>query len=87
QMLADSTGLSVALPAAPEPVLLGAAMLGAVASGVHGDAGSAMAAMSGSARLFVPASGDLAALHVRRYAGFIALQQAAREIRTLIAAP
>ena len=87
QMLADSTGLSVALPAAPEPVLLGAAMLGAVASGVHGDAGAAMAAMSGTARLFAPASGDLAALHDRRYAGFTALQQAAREIRTIIAAP
>lgn len=87
QMLADSTGLPVALPEAPEPVLLGAAMLGAMASGTHPDAAAAMAAMSGTARLFAPATGDLAALHDRRYAAFTALQQTARDIRWIIAAP
>ena len=81
QMLADSTGLPVALPEVPEPVLLGAAMLGAIASGCHADAGSAMAAMSGPARLFQPAKGDLAALHHRRFAGFTALQEVARGMR------
>jgi len=87
QMLADSTGLPVALPEAPEPVLLGAAMLGAMASGTHPDAAAAMAAMSGTARLYTPATGDLAALHDRRYAAFTALQQAARDIRRILATP
>lgn len=87
QLLADSTGLPVALPEAPEPVLLGAAMLGAMASGTHPDAAAAMAAMSGTARLYTPATGDLAALHDRRYAAFTTLQKAARDIRRIIAAP
>ena len=87
QMLADSTGLPVALPEAPEPVLLGAAMLGAMASGTHPDAAAAIAAMSGTARLFAPATGDLATLHDRRYAAFTALQQTARDLRRIIAAP
>jgi D-ribulokinase len=33
QIIADATGLSVVMPETPEPVLLGAAMLGAVAAG------------------------------------------------------
>ena len=69
------------LPEAPEPVLLGAAMLGAIASGQHADAQAAMAAMSGPARLFQPATGDLAALHSRRFAAFTALQEVARRMR------
>lgn len=83
QMLADSTGLPVALPEAPEPVLLGSAMLGAMASGMHADADTAMAAMSGKARLFSPAKGDLSHLHAARYRAFAVLQQAGREVRAL----
>jgi D-ribulokinase len=58
-----------------------------MASGTHPDAAAAMAAMSGTARLYAPATGALAALHDRRYAAFAALQQAARDIRRIIAAP
>src|SRR5262245_44877210 len=46
QIMADTTGLSVALPRTHEPVLLGAAMLGAVASGACGSSGQAMESMS-----------------------------------------
>ena len=46
QIMADTTGLTVALPETQEPVLLGAAMLGAVASGVYGSIGEAMTSMS-----------------------------------------
>src|SRR6185437_14520709 len=35
QIMADTTGLTVALPQTQEPVLLGAAMLGAVAAGAY----------------------------------------------------
>lgn len=81
QMIADSTGRAVALPDREEPVLLGAAMLAAVAGGVSETLGQSMHAMSGSARVFVPARGDLADLHRDRYASFEALQSVARQIR------
>ena len=51
------------------------------------DAAAAMGAMSGTARLYAPATGALAALHDRRYAAFTTLQQAARDIRRIIATP
>ena len=43
QIMADTTGLAVALPATPEPVLLGAAMLGAVAAEAYASIADAMA--------------------------------------------
>ncbi|HMJ27375.1 MAG TPA: FGGY-family carbohydrate kinase, partial [Xanthobacteraceae bacterium] len=46
QIMADTTGLTVALPETQEPVLLGAAMLGAVAAGVYGSIADAMTSMS-----------------------------------------
>src|SRR5438309_2783877 len=46
QIMADTTGLKVALPETQEPVLLGAAMLGAVAGNGYGSIGDAMASMS-----------------------------------------
>src|SRR5712675_254273 len=46
QIMADTTGLSVAVPKTQEPVLLGAAMLGADAGNFYGSIGDAMASMS-----------------------------------------
>ena len=46
QIMADTTGLTVALPSTTEPVLLGAAMLGAVAAGTFPSLRGAMEAMS-----------------------------------------
>src|SRR6185295_14180026 len=46
QIMADTTGLTVALPQTKEPVLLGAAMLGAVAGGAYASIGETMAKMS-----------------------------------------
>lgn len=82
QMIADSTGRAVALPDGQEPVLLGSAMLAAVAGGAHETLDKAMASMSGEAKVFVPVGGDLARLHRNRYAGFEALQSVARQFRT-----
>ncbi len=84
QMLADSTGLAVALPVLQEPVLRGAAMLAAVASKVHPDVSSAMTSMSGTAQLFQPAGGDIAKLHLARYSAFSALQTTARDLRSTV---
>lgn len=46
QIMADATGISVVLPATEEPVVLGAAMLGAVAAGAFPSLRAAMTAMS-----------------------------------------
>jgi D-ribulokinase len=51
QIMADTTGLTVAVPETQEPVLLGAAMLGAVAGRSCGSLGEAMASMSAIGRL------------------------------------
>ncbi len=63
---ADATGCRVVLPEEPEAVLLGAAMLGAAASGLHPDVATAMAAMTRPGRVVAP---DPAArrLHDARY--------------------
>lgn len=87
QMIADAAGCAVALPEAEEPVLLGAAMLAAVASETRATLADAMATMSGPARLFTPAEGDLAALHLDRYACFESLQSVARRHRAAAPGP
>ncbi|WP_246793643.1 FGGY-family carbohydrate kinase [Burkholderia perseverans] len=83
QLLADATGKPLHATEAGEPVLLGAAMLGGVAGGLHGDVRAAMRAMSRIGRRYTPAGGDLAALHAARYRAFERLQQVAREIREI----
>jgi D-ribulokinase len=46
QIMADTIGLTVAVPETQEPVLLGAAMLGAIAGNAYGSIGEAMGSMS-----------------------------------------
>ncbi len=81
RILADATQTAVAVAPSPEPVLLGAAMLAAAASGVAGSVADAMAAMSGDCTLVRPEGGTVAARHAHRYAAFETLQSAARMIR------
>ena len=80
QVLADTTGLAVAASSSPEPVLLGSAMLGSVASGEHVDLGRAMEAMSALGEIHRPQPA-LAGWHDRRFAAFEALQKVGRSIR------
>jgi D-ribulokinase len=63
QIMADTTGLTVALPETQEPVLLGAAMLGAVAGGAYPSIGEAMASMSAIGRLSEPTAPGIADFH------------------------
>jgi D-ribulokinase len=81
QLLADATRLTVAGSASPEPVLLGSAMLGAVAAGHYPDVTAAMTAMSRIGDVYRPAGGDLGRWHDKRFAAFELLQQAGRAIR------
>ncbi|MCC9608950.1 FGGY-family carbohydrate kinase [Blastopirellula sp. JC732] len=67
---ADITQCRIVLPQESESVLLGSAMLGAVASGDHSNLLSAMAAMSGVSRVLEPTSGPTAAYHQAKYEVF-----------------
>jgi D-ribulokinase len=73
QILADTTGKPVVAPESAEPVLLGAAMLGALAGGRYEDADSAMRAMSRSGGINRP-DPEAVAQHLDRYAVFKQLQ-------------
>ncbi len=81
QLLADATGKRVLTTDVDEPVLLGAAMLGSVAAGVHGDVGTAMAGMSRAGKTFEPSGGAASLLHQARYRAFEQLQRLARQLR------
>ncbi|QNB06243.1 FGGY-family carbohydrate kinase [Herbaspirillum frisingense] len=85
QLLADTTGLPVEITACPEPVLLGSAMLAAVAAGTYADLRCAMSAMSSVAGREQAAGGDIARLHAARYQIFLNSQQLARASRDSLA--
>lgn len=84
QTLADATGLVVAVPEAPEPVLLGAAILGAVAAGRFAGTGEAIEAMSRLGSEYRPAGGLSRRIHDAKYEIFLSLQDEDRRARALI---
>jgi len=69
QAHADATGCRVVLPAEPEAVLLGAAVLGAVAGGAYPDVRTAMGAMTRAGRVIEP-DPAVAGYHQAKYAVF-----------------
>ena len=81
QLLADAAGIRIAAPGSKEPVLLGSAMLGAVAGGAFESVEKAMSAMSHLGDTFEPCSGEIAAAHAKRFKVFEALQSAGRLLR------
>lgn len=72
---ADATQCRIVLPKEPEAVLLGSAILGAVASGDRGSQASAifgaMGAMGGASTIVEPAKGEVAAFHERKHRVFL----------------
>ncbi len=83
QIIADVCGKTLESPETPEPVLLGSAMVGAVAAGVQTMA-SAMSSMSTIAPgTAAPAGGAIAAFHARKRRACEMLRQTEREIREL----
>ncbi|CAM3060298.1 FGGY-family carbohydrate kinase [Paracoccus nototheniae] len=79
QLLADATGVGLSAPATGEPVLLGSAILGSVAAGLHPDVGSAMTAMSAFSAHYDPRPGATGNRHPARFAIFTRLQAIAAE--------
>ncbi|KRE12719.1 hypothetical protein ASE66_19665 [Bosea sp. Root483D1] len=84
QIMADTTGLVVALPATPEPVLLGAAMLGAVAAKAYPSIPDAMGAMSGIGELTLPTVPETADLHTAKRRVSTLLRTMDRESRAIM---
>jgi len=72
---ADATGARILLPSEPESVLLGSAILGAVASGDQPGVLPAMTAMSRVARVVEPTGGEQQAFHERKYQVFLSMHE------------
>jgi D-ribulokinase len=86
QIMADTTGLTVALPATPEPVLLGAAMLGAVAGGTFASIGEAMRAMSRLGPVTRPTAPATARFHSAKRRVYALMRQFEKESRSAMQA-
>lgn len=83
---ADITGCRLVLPREPEAVLLGSAVLGAVASGRHDSVLAAMRAMNAASRVIAPTRGAVARYHAAKYRVFHRMHADFLAHRTLMAA-
>jgi FGGY-family pentulose kinase len=81
---ADATGCAIALPREPEAVLLGSAMLGAVAAGRHEHLSAAMQAMSQPDRV-VASRPEVRGYHERKHAVFRRMHRDQLDYRALMA--
>ena len=85
QILADVTRLDVAVAVTPEPVLLGAAMLGAVAAATFRSLEDAMRSMSQLGPLCTSVMGNMRAFHEAKYKIYELLQSTERQARAVMA--
>lgn len=80
QLLADACGINIVSTECSEPVLLGSAILGAVAGRVSASLPEAMKQFTRVDKTY-RCTTSYQALHQRRYEAYLALQQAARLLR------
>ena len=81
---ADVTGCRVVLPKEPEAVLLGSAILGAVASGDQPTVLAAMAAMTSSGKTVDSQGGDVKSFHDRKHRVFMRMYDDQMAYRALM---
>ncbi len=81
---ANATGRPVVLPREPEAVLLGSALLGAVASGEHPSVVAAMGAMNHAGQVVKPETGDVAQFHARKHEVFLRMHDDQLAYRALL---
>jgi D-ribulokinase len=81
QLVADTTNVNVASPKTDEPVLLGSAIMGAVAARHFASLTHAMASMTAMGDMHVPTEGEFLVYHDKRHKTFKLLQEVGREIR------
>ncbi|MEZ5412786.1 MAG: FGGY-family carbohydrate kinase [Opitutaceae bacterium] len=82
---ADITGCKIVLPKEPEAVLLGSAVLGAVAAQHHGTVLDAMAAMNAADKVVTPTKGAVARFHAAKHQVFHQLHTDFLNYRKLMA--
>ncbi len=82
QLLADSVGHPILVTKAEEPVLLGSAILGALAAGAYPEVPAAMTAMSSVDRIFEPDRVEMRGVHQERFEAFCRLQETCRKLQT-----
>jgi ribulose kinase len=83
---ADITGCRLVLPAEPEAVLLGSAVLGAVAGGEHATVLGAMQSMNAAGRIIAPTRGAVARFHAAKYRVFLRMHADFLAARAIMAA-
>lgn len=84
---ADATGCRIVLPREPEAVLLGSAVLGAVAAGHQPGVLAAMSAMSHAGSVVEPGAAPARELHDRKYQVFQAMYRHQLEYRRTMQQP
>lgn len=82
---ADVTSARVVMPKEPEAVLLGAAMLGAVAAGAYATVSEAMAAMNSADRVIEPDTAQARDFHERKHRVFLRMHEDQLAYRRLMA--
>lgn len=86
QIMADATGIPVVLPATEEPVVLGAAMLGAVAAGAFPSLRAAMTALSRLGPSTPAATPELTRFHAAKRKVHAVMRAAERDSRAVMKA-
>jgi FGGY-family pentulose kinase len=81
---ADITGRKIVLPKEPEAVLLGSAMLGAVASGDYPTVPVAMTEMSATDRVIEPCQGAAKSYHEAKHAVFLRMYEDQQQYNALM---
>jgi FGGY-family pentulose kinase len=81
---ADISACTVVMPREPEAVLLGAAMLGAVAAGGYPSLTAAMSAMNSADQIIEPAAGETYAYHARKHQVFLRMHEDQLAYRNLM---
>ncbi|QNT79235.1 FGGY-family carbohydrate kinase [Entomobacter blattae] len=81
---ANATQCRIVLPKEQDAVLLGSAILGAVAGGVYPSIPAAMAAMSHIGHVIEPGEASLLQYHTRKYSVFLQMQKNQYEYNTLM---
>ncbi len=84
QAHADASGCRIVLPAEPEAVLLGSAVMGAVAAGRYGGLVEAMAAMNRAGQVIEPAGGATRRFHDAKYRVFLDLHDQSQANRAVM---
>jgi len=84
EIIADTTGIPIALPATTEPVLLGSAMLGAVAANAFPSLSAAMSAMSRLGSVSCAGAPDMTEFHAAKRRIHAMMQQLDGESRGIM---